>query len=63
MNDKAVIRFIAEIIQVKTKADYGIRLTLDLPDSQAEALKKLIEAYQRGALLEIAAIPIKPDGS
>lgn len=57
------IRFVAEITQVKTKADYGIRLVLDLPENQAKALKDLITAYQAGAVLEVAAVPIKQDGS
>ncbi|MEW6400439.1 MAG: hypothetical protein AB1649_01495 [Chloroflexota bacterium] len=63
MTDKpTVIRFVAEIVQVKTKADHGTRLTLDLPESESRNLSKLIEAYQRGALLEVAAVPVDPKG-
>jgi hypothetical protein len=60
MTDSA-IRFVAEIIKVQTKNDHAIRFTLDLPETEYKAAVKLMEAYQSGALLECAVIPIIAD--
>lgn len=60
MSDEA-IEFPAEIIKVQTMTDGGIRLTLDLPADQIQTAAKLMEAKQRGAYLQIAAVAIKPD--
>ena len=38
--------------------DGAIRLTLDLPADQIQNAAKLMEANQRGAILEIAAVAI-----
>ena len=55
---KEAIEFPAEIIKVQTMADGAIRLTLDLQAGELEAATKLMEARQRGAVLEVAAVPV-----
>lgn len=61
MTDEPAIVFPAEIIKVQTMVDGAIRLTLDLPADQIQNAAKLMEAKQRGATLEIAAVAVKPD--
>jgi hypothetical protein len=56
--DNAVIRFSAEVVKIQTTSDGGIRIVLDLPETAIDTAKKLMEARQAGAILEIAAIPI-----
>jgi hypothetical protein len=53
-----VIRFTAEIIKVQTMQDMAIRCTFDLPENSIETAMLLMDAKRRGALLEVAAIPI-----
>ena len=53
------IQFPAEIIKVQTMVDGAIRLTLDLPAGELGAAMKLMEAKQRGAVLEVAAVAVK----
>ena len=60
MTDEA-IQFPAEIIKVQTMVDGAIRLTLDLPAGELGAAMKLMEAKQRGAVLEVAAVAVKRD--
>lgn len=57
MSDEA-IHFPAEIIKVQTMVDGAIRLTLDLPANRITEAAKLMEAKQRGAVLECAAVPV-----
>ena len=52
------IQFPAEIIKVQTMVDGAIRLTLDLPAGELGAAMKLMEAKQRGAILEVAAVAV-----
>ena len=61
MTKPTVIKFKAEIVSVSTRQDYAVRVVLDLPENQAEALRSLIESYQKGAFLEIAALPVKAE--
>ena len=53
------IQFPAEIIKVQTMVDGAIRLTLDLPAGELGAAIKLMEAKQRGAVIEVAAVAVK----
>jgi hypothetical protein len=53
-----VIQFPAQIIKVQTMQDGAIRLTLDLPETQIETARLLMECRARGGLLEIAAVAI-----
>jgi hypothetical protein len=57
MSDKA-IQFAAEIIKVQTMTDGAIRITLDLSAEMVQIAAKLMEAKQRGALLEVAAVAV-----
>ena len=58
-----VIRFQAEVSKVSTLADGGIRVTLDLPETAIETAKKLMEARQAGAILQVAAVPVDVNGT
>ena len=62
MSDEA-IQFPAEIIKVQTMVDGAIRLTLDLPAGELGAAMKLMEAKQRGAILEVAAVAVKSENA
>jgi sigma54-dependent transcription regulator len=57
--DKRLIRFRAEVSKVSTLADGGIRITLDISESEIETAKKMMEARQAGAILEIVAVPVE----
>lgn len=61
--EDTVIRFQAEVSKVTTLADGGIRITLDLSETEIETAKKMMEARQAGAILEIAAVPIDKYGA
>ena len=50
------IIFPAQIAQIKTMADGGFRISLDLPETAIEEVSKLIRIKQAGALLELAAV-------
>jgi uncharacterized membrane protein len=53
-----VIRFTAQVSQVRTLADGGLRFVLDVAESEIEAATKLMQVKQGGGLLDIGAIPI-----
>ena len=57
MSDDA-IRFQAQVFKVSTLIDGGIRLTLDLSDSDTSTIMALINARQPGVMLEIAAVAV-----
>lgn len=59
MTDDA-IRFSATVAQVKTMADGGIRITLDLPETAIETAAKMMTVRRNGAVLEVAAVAVKP---
>lgn len=54
---RATIEFVAEINRVATLVDGGIRVTLDLPETEIAAAAMLMECHRRGAVLRIAAEP------
>jgi hypothetical protein len=56
-----VIRFTAQVSKVQTLADGGLRVILDLPEGAIDTATKMMQVKQQGAVLEIAAIPIKND--
>ena len=58
MSDDA-IRFTAQVAKVTTLVDGGIRITLDLPETAIETATKMMQVRQAGAVLEIAAVPLK----
>lgn len=58
MSDVEVIRFQAQVSQVKTLADGGLRVVLDLPETALKQIGQLLEVKQAGGVLEIAAVPL-----
>jgi len=58
-----VIKFPAEIIKVQTTADGAFRITLDIPADKVDIAAKLMEAKQRGAILEVAAVAVKSENA
>ena len=54
-----VIQFKATVYKVQTLVDNGLRLTLDLSEKELDTEKSMMECKTRGALLEIAAVPVK----
>lgn len=57
----SVIRFQAQIQKVQTLADGGLRLTLDLSEHEIETATKMMQCKVSGALLEVAAVPVKQE--
>jgi hypothetical protein len=53
-----IIHFPAQIYKIQTTVDGAIRLTLDMPETQIDSARLLMECKMRGGLLEIAAVPI-----
>lgn len=58
MNKENVIKFTAQVSQVKTLADGGLRVVLDLPEKAIKQVSALMEVKQAGAILEIVAVPV-----
>lgn len=56
-----VIRFTAQVWQVKTLVDGGVNVTLALSDRDIQQVSQLLECKKIGALLEIAAVPVKQE--
>jgi fructose-1,6-bisphosphatase/inositol monophosphatase family enzyme len=56
-----VIRFTASVAQVKTMADGGIRLVLDLPETSIDIAAAMMQARQAGAVLECACLAVIQD--
>jgi hypothetical protein len=54
MNDNE-INFQAAVYKVQTLVDGGIRVTLDLPESDIESMAKLVLCHKVGVVLEITA--------
>jgi hypothetical protein len=53
-----IIHFPAQIYKIQTTVDGAIRLTLDMPETQIDSARLLMECKMRGGLLEVAAVPI-----
>lgn len=49
------IDFPAEIIKVQTMQDYGIRITLDMPETCVLQAAELMECIRNGVTLQIKA--------
>ena len=58
MNEDSVIKFKAQVSQIKTLADGGLRVVLDLPETALEEVGDLLKVKQAGAILEIVAVPV-----
>lgn len=57
-NKPAVIKFAAQVWQIKTLIDGGVNVTLALSEKELKQVSQLLECKQRGAMLEIAAVPV-----
>lgn len=52
------IRFQAQVSKVTTLADGGLRVVLDLSETEIEVAKQMMLARQQGAILEVAAVAV-----
>jgi sigma54-dependent transcription regulator len=57
-----VIEFSAQVSKVTTMADGGLRVVLDMSETEIEVAKKMMQVKQAGAILKIAAVPIIESG-
>jgi hypothetical protein len=57
----SVIRFQAQVWSIKTMVDGGMNVTLSLSDKDIKQISQLLECKKSNALLEVAAVPIKPE--
>lgn len=56
-----MIKFSADVHQVKTLVDGGIQITLDLSETETETAKKLMDCRRNSVVLQVVIMPIKPD--
>jgi hypothetical protein len=56
-----VIEFQAQVWNIKTLVDGGINVTLALSDKSIEQIAQLLECKNSGFMLEVAAVPVKPE--
>jgi len=55
-----IIKFKAQVYQIRTTIDGGANVTLSLSGKEIKALTQLLQVKEQiGILLEVAAIPIK----
>lgn len=59
----SVIHFMAVVYKVQTTADFGIRVTLDLPETAIPEMAALAMCKRLGVVLDISAQPIVQDQS
>lgn len=59
--DDPVIKFQAQVWNIKTLVDGGINVTLSLSDKNIKQISQLLECKKSNALLEVAAVPFKPE--
>jgi hypothetical protein len=55
-----LIKFTADVHQVKTLIDGGISVSLDLPESATEQARKLMDCRRDNVILEVVILPRKP---
>ena len=58
MDEKNLIKFKAQVSKVTTMADGSLRVVLDFGEQDIDVAKKLMQAKQAGAVLEIVAVPV-----
>ena len=59
MSEKAsVIKFTAQVSQVRTMADGGLRVILDFDEGAINTAAALMKVKNRGGVLEVAAVPV-----
>jgi hypothetical protein len=59
MSKENVIRFSATVFQIRTLVDGGMNVTLALSDKDIKQVSQLLECRKMGAVLEVAAVPVK----
>ena len=59
MKPADVIRFSATVFQIRTLVDGGMNVTLALSDKDIKQVSQLLECKKIGAVLEVAAVPVK----
>ncbi len=59
----AGIQFQAVVYKVQTTVDFGIRVTLDLPETAIQEMAALAMCRRLGVVLDISAQPIVQDAS
>lgn len=55
-----VIKFQANVTQVKTMVDGGIRIQLDLAETETDTAWSMMECQRNGYTLDIVALPVAP---
>jgi hypothetical protein len=55
------IEFTAQVYKVQTLVDNGIRVTLDLAETETVTMAKLAECQRFGAVLKVCAIVVAKD--
>jgi hypothetical protein len=55
-----MIQFRAEVAQVKTMSDGGIRIAFDIAENETEVARALMDCRVKNAILEVAILPRKP---
>ena len=53
-----IIKFKAQVSKVTTMADGGLRVVLDMAETEIEVARQMMQVKQAGAILEIAAVPV-----
>lgn len=53
-----IIKFKAQVSKVTTMADGGLRVVLDMAETEIEVAKQMMQVKQAGAILEVAAVPV-----
>jgi len=53
------VKFDATVQKVQTLVDYGLRVTLDLPESAIVAAAQLMALKREGAILHVSIFPDK----
>jgi hypothetical protein len=58
IDEKDVIKFTAQVSKVTTMADGGLRVVLDMAETEIEVAKQMMQVKQAGASLEVVAIAV-----
>jgi hypothetical protein len=58
--DDGLIKFTADVHQVKTLVDGGIMVSLSLPENATEAAHKLMDCQRAKVILEVVIMPREP---
>ena len=61
MSEPDVIHFKAQVAKVQTMADGGLRLILDMAETEIETATKMMQAKQAGCVLECAVLAVSMD--